>query len=106
MEPGETPEACAAREAREETGQALEVRPLGYEHAFALGGERPPRVTRETAFAARWEGGEVRLCADEHEEHRWATPEEALAALPFRGLREAVRRAVSEPAPGRAWSKG
>jgi lipoyl(octanoyl) transferase len=97
VEPGESPAQAAGREVREETGQALEVRALGYEHAFALGDLTPPRMLRETAFAARWpEGAEVRLSTAEHEAFRWADPEEALQALPFRGLREATRRALAE----------
>jgi lipoyl(octanoyl) transferase len=97
VEPGESPEQAAAREAREETGQALEVRALGYEHAFALGDRAPPALMRETAFAARWPGeAEVRLSGAEHEAFRWADPEEAMRSLPFRGLREATRRALAE----------
>ncbi|HZN94048.1 MAG TPA: lipoyl(octanoyl) transferase LipB [Myxococcales bacterium] len=96
VEPGESPEQAAAREVQEETGQALPVRALGYEHAFALGDRLPPALTRETAFAARWTGGEVRLSDAEHERHRWVDPDEAQASLPFRGLREAARRALAE----------
>jgi len=97
VEPGESPAQAAAREAREETGQALEVRPLGYEHAFALGEKVPPALVRETAFAARWPGdAEVRVSDSEHDAHRWADPEEAMHSLPFRGLREATRRALAE----------
>ena len=32
--------------------------------------------------------------SDEHDEHRWCTPEEALRLLPFAGLRRAVRVAL------------
>jgi lipoyl(octanoyl) transferase len=96
VEPGESPAQAAAREVREETGQALEIRALGYEHAFAFGEKLPPALMRETAFAARWPGGDVRLSGAEHEAHRWADPEEALAALPFHGLREATRRILAE----------
>jgi len=34
--------------------------------------------------------GEPRL-SDEHDEHRWCAPDEALQLLPFAGLRRAVR---------------
>ena len=86
VEPGEAPRAAAAREIlREETGQALEVQALGYENAFAFGDRVPPFVAKETAFAARWEGGDVTLCDEEHDAYRWASPEEALAALRFAG---------------------
>ena len=92
MEPGESPLQTAAREVHEETGFAPlleEIRELGYVHAFALGGRVPPLVVEETAFAVRVEG-EPRL-SDEHDDHRWCTPEEALRLLPFAGLRRAVR---------------
>jgi lipoyl(octanoyl) transferase len=92
MEPGESPLQTAAREVHEETGFAPlleEIRELGYVHAFALGGRVPPLVVEETAFAVRVEG-EPRL-SDEHDEHRWCTPQEALRLLPFAGLRRAVR---------------
>jgi len=73
-----------------ETGAELpKIRELGYVHAFALGGRVPPLVVEETAFAVRVEG-EPRL-SDEHDEHRWCTPQEALRLLPFAGLRRAVR---------------
>ena len=51
----------------------------------------PPLFAEETAFAARV-SGEPRL-SDEHDEHRWCTPDEALALLPYAGLRRAVRLA-------------
>ena len=92
MEPGESPLQTAAREVHEETGFAPlleEIRELGYVHAFALGGRVPPLVVEETAFAVRVEG-EPRL-SDEHDEHRWCTPQEALRLLPFAGLRRAIR---------------
>jgi lipoyl(octanoyl) transferase len=96
MEPGESPLQTAAREVHEETGFAPlleDIRELGYVHAFALGGRVPPMVVEETAFAVRVEG-EPRL-SDEHDEHRWCTPEEALRLLPFAGLRRAVRLLTS-----------
>lgn len=98
IEPGESPIAAAAREVSEETGHALEVRPLNYVHSFALGDEVPPRVFEETAFTAQWPAEaspEVRLDPQEHTEFAWVTPDEALAQLPFAGLRAAVRRATS-----------
>jgi lipoyl(octanoyl) transferase len=52
-------------------------------------------VVEETAFAARLpEGFSVRI-SDEHAEHAWATPDEALARLRFAGLRRAVRLATA-----------
>ena len=92
IEPGESPLQTAGREVHEETGfspRLDEIRELGYAHGFALGGRVPPLFARETAFAATV-SGEPRL-SDEHDEHRWCTPDEALQLLPFAGLRRAVR---------------
>jgi len=92
IEPGESPLQTAAREVHEETGfspRLDEIRELGYAHGFALGGRVPPLFARETAFAATV-SGEPRL-SDEHDEHRWCAPDEALQLLPFAGLRRAVR---------------
>jgi len=95
IEPGESPLQTAAREIHEETGfspRLDELRDLGYEHSFALGDRVPPLFVHETAFAATVLG-EPRL-SDEHQAHRWCTPAEALALLPFAGLRRAVTLAT------------
>ena len=92
IEAGESPLQTAAREVHEETGfspRLDEIRELRYAHGFALGSRVPPLFVRETAFAATV-SGEPRL-SDEHDEHRWCTPQEALELLPFAGLRRAVR---------------
>jgi hypothetical protein len=68
-----------------------DIRDLRYVHGFALAERVPPLFAEETAFATRV-SGEPRL-SDEHDEHRWCTPEEALRLLPFAGLRRAVRLA-------------
>ncbi len=95
LEPGESPAEAAAREVLEETGQSLPVVPLGYRHAFGLGDELPPLVVEEEAFAAAWSGGaDPRLNAAEHDAFCWLTVEEAVAKLPFEGLRRAVRLAA------------
>ena len=97
-EPGESPLQTAAREVHEETGfspMLADFRELGYVHSFALGDRVPPLFAQETAFAVRVEG-EPKL-SDEHVEHRWCTPDEALRLLPFKGLRRAVRLAAAAP---------
>jgi lipoyl(octanoyl) transferase len=94
-EPGESAEAAAQREAFEETGRALSVRPLDYRHAFALGEGSPPVVAVEEAFAAAWEGGAQVKLGPEHVESAWVSVPEALRRLPFAGLRRAVERATS-----------
>jgi len=94
MEGDESALQTAAREIHEETGFSPRldaIRDLGYVHAFTISGRVPPLFARETAFAATVEG-EPRL-SDEHVDHRWCTPQEALELLPFAGLRRAVRLA-------------
>jgi lipoyl(octanoyl) transferase len=93
---GEGAPEAAAREVHEETGQPLPVRALDYQHSFAVGEHLPPRVLEETAFAARWpQGAEVRIDPAEHTAFEWVSVPEALARLPFKGLKVAVSRATS-----------
>ncbi len=104
LEPGESPEAAARRELAEETGADVAVAPLGYRHAFALdpsllrGGDGALRVCEETAFAARLPAGFAARISDEHAEHAFVTPDDALARLRFAGLRRAVRLATGAAA--------
>jgi lipoyl(octanoyl) transferase len=94
-ERGESSASAASREALEETGRALFVRPLDYRHAFALGEASPPLVAVEEAFAAAWPGGAEVQLGPEHVEYAWLPVAEALRRLPFVGLRRAVERATS-----------
>ena len=109
IEAGEAPHAAAARELFEETGFAPSLdllQPLGYTHSFALdpalAGVNPalparPIFCRETAFAIRVEpSAEPRLEPREHDAFRWAPLEDALALLPFAGLRRGVRMAIAK----------
>jgi lipoyl(octanoyl) transferase len=50
-------------------------------------------LVEEIAFAARLPPGFDPQLSDEHCEHAWVTPDEALARLRFAGLRRAVRLA-------------
>ncbi len=94
VEPHEAPEQAAARELGEETGQPLEVQPLGYVHSFPLGEAVPPEWVEESAFVARWsEDLPVTLDPSEHEASRWVSWAEAIAELPFPGLKRAVELA-------------
>ena len=91
--PGETPVEAARRELLEETGIPADVRPLDYVHAFGMGEE--PLFAREHAFVAEVPpDAEVRIDPSEHRAFRWMSAAEAAAAMPFAGLRRAVRLAV------------
>jgi lipoyl(octanoyl) transferase len=105
IEPGEGAAAAARRELREETGADLPVRPLDYVHGFALGGSLAGRsgerlsTGQETAFAADLpEGFEPRL-SEEHEAWGFFEPPEAIARLPWAGLRRSVRLAGGAAPP-------
>lgn len=92
IEAGESPEEAARREVREETGLALEVRSLGYRHAFGIGDE--PLVAREHAFVAvAPAGARITLDASEHRASRWLPVQQAKAEMPFAGLRRTIELA-------------
>ncbi len=105
VETGESPAQAARRELLEETGADVRVEPLGYRHAFALEPSlnrvRPGTlvIVEETAYAARLPAGFAARLSDEHSEHTWATPAEAVARLQFAGLRKGVRLATAANAP-------
>ncbi|MBF5044141.1 lipoyl(octanoyl) transferase LipB [Aggregicoccus sp. 17bor-14] len=100
LEAGESPAEAALREVHEELGLAPEpsqLLDLAYRHAFALGEQVPPRLVEETAFCVRWPAGAEVRTGPEHAAFEWLRVPEALQRLPFKGLREAVRRAAALP---------
>ena len=53
------------------------------------------RLAHETAFAAPLPLGFAPRLSDEHAEHAWLSPDDALARLVHPGLRRAVRLAMA-----------
>ncbi|GHG75776.1 lipoyl(octanoyl) transferase LipB [Comamonas sp. JC664] len=99
LEAGESPAQAAARELEEETGLRLPLVDLAYRHAFALGEALPPQLVEESGFAVHVPpDADVRLSA-EHDAFEWVDVPTALERLPFRGLRETVKRAVAGKGP-------
>lgn len=93
VDPGETAEAAAQREVREETG--LELPPLAY--LFSLPNRYPYRdityATLDVIFAARFDRMPQALPGDDLAELVWVPRDEIdLSAIAFDSLREALRR--------------
>jgi mutator protein MutT len=88
VEAGETPEAAAIREVREETGVDCEIVALADEGEVALPGVR----YRLYAFAARFRAGEARP-GPEAGAVEWVRPEEIANYDTTEGLAEIVERA-------------
>jgi ADP-ribose pyrophosphatase YjhB (NUDIX family) len=94
VETGESLTDAVAREVREETSLAIEVRDLaGYREILPRDGQPGHFVI--LPFAARWKGGEVVL-NEESDDFRWVTLAD-LAGLPTTpGLAEIVRAAFTQ----------
>ena len=90
VEPGEQPRDAAIREAREETGLAVDVGEAPVD-AYAM--ERRGRPMIVLVYRGDAPAGEVRRSA-EHDAHDWRAPEDALPRMPAR-LALAVRRALA-----------
>ncbi len=107
IEAGESPAEAARRELAEETGAHAEVAPLGYVHGFGLEAAVLPGLgpglatAQETAFAATIPAGFSCRVSDEHAEHGWFRPEEALEKVRFAGLKRAIRLATASARPFR-----
>ncbi len=100
LEPGETPEAAAHRELREETGlTARGFRDLDLSHSFWVDPsvvrfpDAEPRFNTETCFALEVDpAAQVHLNPSEHTEFRWCGWNEAMALMKWEGSKAALRR--------------
>ncbi len=101
---GETPEATAVREVREETGlNARLVRPLDtieYWYTGELDGQRVRFRKHVHFFLMTYLSGDVADHDHEAEEARWITVESAVRALAFKGERGVLEQAVQLYEPG------
>jgi len=94
IEPGESPAQAALRELREETGLVPErLYNLSRVESFYL--HRRDLVSLIPVFCALVPGGsDVRL-SDEHDEHAWLPPAEAMSRLAWPREKRALEDAVS-----------
>jgi 8-oxo-dGTP pyrophosphatase MutT (NUDIX family) len=94
---GETPEAAARREVREETGlEANLVEKLGdVSYTVERGGRQ--RDKRVTFYLFEYRSGDVRDHDHEIEDARWIPAAEAVRTLTYESEREMVARALSRP---------
>jgi 8-oxo-dGTP pyrophosphatase MutT (NUDIX family) len=94
---GESPEAAALREVREETGLSCvieaELEKVEYWY-FSKGGARRVRFHKHVHFyLMRYVSGDVSGHDDEVNEARWVEMEEAAGMLAFRGEKKALAEA-------------
>jgi 8-oxo-dGTP pyrophosphatase MutT (NUDIX family) len=99
--PGEHPEATAAREVREETGVTATVRePLGdVNYWYRRGGRRVYKTVH--FYLCDYVSGSTDDHDHEVEEARWIPLAEAVGTLSYPGERALIERALSKSTPGR-----
>jgi 8-oxo-dGTP pyrophosphatase MutT (NUDIX family) len=89
-EKGETPVACAVREAFEETALRGRLVDLDFSHRFS----GKTREFEEHAFALHVPQASEPSLSSEHEAARWVSPQEALAKVTYSAHREALKLAL------------
>jgi 8-oxo-dGTP pyrophosphatase MutT (NUDIX family) len=95
IEAGESPEAAAVREVREETGVEAQVEaPLGDTRYFYVWDNARIRKLVHM-YLLRATGGDVADHDDEMEDVRWFAKEEVVGLAAYRGEREVLQRAVN-----------
>lgn len=93
MQPGESPQAAAIREVREESGLEVELDPRPLEAHATLRAGIPMLILY---FRARWIAGEVRISA-EHEDYAWLDAREFAERTPIQELSRAVAQELDGP---------
>ena len=88
---GEKPLACAAREAEEETGLRGDLSELNVVHRY----RGPKGVFEEHAFLLRAVRRAEPVLSSEDVAYRWASPDDARAALHWKAHRETLTAALS-----------
>jgi lipoyl(octanoyl) transferase len=99
IEEGEQPDATAAREVAEETGQHGEPQPLGVTQSFLIESQylaakyAGPIIASEIAYVTRLDSTlPIRLDADEHDDFGWFTFGEAYERIRWTDDREALEQ--------------
>jgi 8-oxo-dGTP pyrophosphatase MutT (NUDIX family) len=87
----ESPAACAAREAFEETGLRGDLVDLGFDHRY----RDQRRELEEHAFLLRVKKNSEPSISEEHVSFRWAKPDEVRAVLDWEAHRQAFELALA-----------